>query len=101
MPRTPNPERTDADAPEATADWFAKARPASEMLVDLLGDDAAREMLKPTRGRPALEHPKEHINIRLDADVIGAFKGSGAGWQTRINNVLREWLKSHPEIQKG
>ena len=101
MPRTPNPERTDADAPEATADWFAKARPASEMLVDLLGDDAAREMPKPTRGRPALEHPKEHGNIRLDADVTGAFKGSGAGWQTRINNALREWLKSHPEIQKG
>ena len=51
--------------------------------------------------RPALAHPKEHVNIRLDADVVGAFKGSGAGWQTRINNALREWLNAHPEIQKG
>ena len=58
-------------------------------------------MLKPKRGRPALERPKEHVNIRLDADVVGAFKDSGAGWQTRINNALREWLKAHPEIQKG
>ncbi|AGX87067.1 4-hydroxybenzoate polyprenyltransferase [Candidatus Symbiobacter mobilis CR] len=33
--------------------------------------------------------------------VIGACKGSGAGWQTRINNALREWLKAHPEMQKG
>lgn len=98
MPRIPNPERMDADTPE---EWFAKARPASEMLPELLGHGVAREMLKPARGRPVLEHPKEHVNIRLDADVIGAFKGSGAGWQTRINNALREWLKAHPEIQKG
>lgn len=101
MPRTPNPERTDDDAPEATAEWFAKARPASEMLVDLLGNDAAQQMLKPKRGRPVLAHPKDHVNIRLDADVVGAFKGSGAGWQTCINTALREWLKTHPEIQKG
>jgi uncharacterized protein (DUF4415 family) len=101
MPRTPNPERIDEDAPEATAEWFDKARPASELLSDLLGSAAAREMLKPKRGRPALTHPKEHVNIRLDADVVGAFKGSGTGWQTRINHALREWLKAHPEIQKG
>jgi len=101
MPRIPNPERIDEDAPEATAEWFDKARPASEVLSDLLGSAAALEMLKPKRGRPALANPKEHVNIRLDADVVGAFKGSGAGWQTRINNALREWLKAHPEIQKG
>lgn len=101
MPRTPNPERIDDDAPEATAEWFAKARPASEVLADLWGTQVAQEMLKPKRDRPALAHPKEHVNIRLDADVVGAFKGSGAGWQTRINNALREWLKAHPEIQKG
>lgn len=101
MPRTPNPERVDEDAPEATAAWFERARPAEEVLSDLLGCAVAQEMLKPKRGRPALTHPKEHVNIRLDADVLGAFKGSGAGWQTRINHALREWLKAHPEIQKG
>jgi len=56
----------------------------------LLGSDAEREMLKPKRGPPALARPKEHVNIRLDADVVGVFKDSGAGGQTRINNVLRE-----------
>lgn len=101
MPRIPNPERMDEDAPEATAEWFAKARPASEVLPDLLGSATAGEMLKPKRGRPTAANPKEHVNIRLDADVVGAFKGSGAGWQTRINNALREWLKAHPDIQKG
>ena len=35
MPRKPNPERLDNDAPEATEEWFAKARPAKDVLADL------------------------------------------------------------------
>ena len=66
-----------------------------------VGNDAAREMLKPKRGWPASAKPKEHVNIRLDADVVGAFKDSRAGWQTHINNALREWLKAPSEIPKG
>ena len=98
MPRKPNPELLDQDAPEATEAWFAKARPASEMLPELLGRTAAREMLQPKRGRPALAEPKEHINIRLDADIVGAFRGTGSGWQTRMNDALREWLKTHSKL---
>jgi uncharacterized protein (DUF4415 family) len=100
MPRKPNPEWIDNDTPEATDEWFAKARPASELLGDLLGQTAAQEMLKPKRGRPALAKPKTHVNIRLDADVLDAFKESGAGWQTRVNNALRDWLKTHPNTTR-
>ena len=98
MPRKPNSELLDKDAPEATDVWFAKARPASAVLGELFGQPAAKEMLKPKRGRPVLANPKEHVNIRLDADVIGAFKETGTGWQTRVNNALRDWLKTHPKI---
>jgi len=100
MPRKPNPEKVDQENPEMTEEWLAKARPASEVLPGLFGDAAAKAMLKPKRGRPSLAAPKEHINIRLDADVVGAFKQSGAGWQTRLNNALRDWLKTHP-VQKA
>jgi uncharacterized protein (DUF4415 family) len=96
MPRKPDPELIDADAPELTPEWFAKARPASEVLPGLFGEAAAKTMLKPKRGRPVSATPKEHINIRLDADIVDAFKNSGTGWQTRLNNALREWLKAHP-----
>jgi uncharacterized protein (DUF4415 family) len=41
-------------------------------------------------GRPKLEQPKRAINIRVDADVIDAFRASGAGWQTRMNQALRK-----------
>lgn len=95
MPRKLNAELIDEMAPEATDEWFQKARPASEVLPGLLGTKAARELLKPKRGRPFAVSPKEHVNIRLDADVLDAFKNTGSGWQTRLNAALRDWLRSH------
>lgn len=52
----------------------------------------------PKRGRPALAAPKEHVNIRVDADIVGAFKQTGTGWQPRLANALRDWLKTHPKV---
>ena len=95
MSRKPNPELIDAAAPEATDKWFAKARPAAEVLPKLFGKDAANELLRPKRGRPFSASPKEHVNIRLDADIVRTFKGTGSGWQTRLNDALRDWLKAH------
>jgi uncharacterized protein (DUF4415 family) len=31
--------------------------------------------------------------VRFDAEVIAGFKEDGPGWQTRMNDVLRAWLK--------
>jgi uncharacterized protein (DUF4415 family) len=93
--RKPKPQLLDDDAPEADAAWFKRARPAKDVLKDLVGQTAAAEMLKPKRGRPPLEEPKEHVNIRLDADIVQSFRRTGAGWQTRLNNALRDWLRTH------
>lgn len=87
-------ERVDKDSPELTEQWFAKAKPASKVLPGLVGQDNAAELLKPKRGRPPLASPKEHVNIRLDADIVQAFKRKGPGWQTRLNSALREWLRA-------
>ena len=35
--------------------------------------------------------PKELVSLRIDADVLKWFKASGAGYQTRINAVLRAY----------
>ena len=95
MQRKRNPELIDEEAPEATDEWFDKARPASDVLPELFAQDTAQELLKPKRGRPFSANPKEHVNIRLDADVVSAFKRTGSGWQTRLNNALRDWLRTH------
>nr|WP_255495731.1 BrnA antitoxin family protein [Sinimarinibacterium sp. NLF-5-8] len=41
------------------------------------------------RGRPAGSE-KVSTTIRLDADVLAALRATGAGWQTRVNKILRE-----------
>lgn len=43
------------------------------------------------RGRPKVALPKQSTTIRLDPDVIAFFKKGGEkGWQSRINEALRE-----------
>jgi uncharacterized protein (DUF4415 family) len=43
-----------------------------------------------SRGRPRMEHPKENVSMRLDADLLDALRTSGPGWQTRANDMLRK-----------
>jgi uncharacterized protein (DUF4415 family) len=47
-----------------------------------------------TQAVKGLPPRKEHINIRLDADVLDWFRKTGKGYQTRINNVLRAYVES-------
>ncbi|WVN41067.1 BrnA antitoxin family protein [beta proteobacterium MWH-UniP1] len=47
------------------------------------------------RGRPVGSGNKTPVTIRLDKEIVEQFKETGSGWQTRMNNALREWLKRH------
>ncbi|MGV8935007.1 MAG: BrnA antitoxin family protein [Gallionellaceae bacterium] len=84
----------DDDNPEWTAEDFAKARPAAKVLPEIFSKAVADAMLKP-RGRPRKEITKAPVNIRLSPDVVEAFRATGRGWQTRIDEALKDWLKSH------
>ncbi len=46
-------------------------------------------------GRPKAEITKERITIRLSPDVLEQFRATGAGWQTKVDAALRDWLKTH------
>jgi uncharacterized protein (DUF4415 family) len=43
-------------------------------------------------GRPRSPNPKQQVTLRLDPDVLDAFRATGKGWQSRINAALREKL---------
>ena len=73
-----------SDNPEWTEEDFRKARPFAEVFPELA------ESIRRARGRPVSERPKQQISLRLDPDVIDAFKATGKGWQGRINAILRE-----------
>ncbi len=48
---------------------------------------------KVRRGRPASDNPKVSTTIRLSREVIDYFRTDGRGWQTRINDALRDWIE--------
>ena len=45
------------------------------------------------RGRPVgsiKANAKVAVKLRLDPDVLTVLRATGAGWQTRVNTMLRE-----------
>jgi uncharacterized protein (DUF4415 family) len=56
---------------------------------------SASEMaqMRPLRGRPRLARPKASVTMRMDADLLGALKATGPGWQTRVNELLKEAVR--------
>lgn len=65
----------DPDTVEVNAGMLARMQPVSR------------------RGRPPLEQPKLSMTMRVDADVLMAIKATGSGWQSRVNDVLREAVR--------
>ncbi len=84
----------DPDARELDSEWYQDAKPASEAFAPEVY--AALVALKRPRGRPKADETKVFTAIRLDADLLDAFKSTGKGWQTRINAALRQYLNEHP-----
>jgi uncharacterized protein (DUF4415 family) len=57
--------------------------------------DEQLKQLKPSHYRDMYKPVKKTVNARLDADVIEWLKSGGAGYQTRMNAILRrEMLKT-------
>ena len=52
--------------------------------------------IKRTRGLNK-QPTKAQVAIRLDPDVLSAFRAGGPGWQTRVNAVLKDWLAAQPK----
>jgi uncharacterized protein (DUF4415 family) len=70
------------DAPPLTEDFFTRAE--------------VREGTKLVRrGRPRLPDTKRQVTIRLDRELLDGLRATGPGWQTRLNEAVREWLKKN------
>ena len=86
--------QNDPDAmPELSETQFAEARPASEVLPDIV------KAYQQGRG-PQKEPTKTPVSIRLTPEVLDYFKSEGKGWQTRINEVLEEYVVSQESSQE-
>ena len=90
--RNDRASRPDADNPEWTEEDFARARPASEVLPRFIGQAATDELLRRGMGRPAKPDRRVNQTLRLDPDVLEAYRREGPGWQALMNAVLRRHM---------
>jgi uncharacterized protein (DUF4415 family) len=44
-------------------------------------------------GRPRQEITKVLVSVRYSAEVLDYFKSTGPGWQSRMDGVLREYVR--------
>ena len=91
----------DPNDPKAVAAYFKDA-----VVTHGGGYQVVRAALaakrEPGQRGPGKKPPKEVINIRLSPAVVAAFRATGAGWQTRVDGALQDWLKQHkPKAIKG
>lgn len=70
----------DSDTRALTERDFARMRPFGEVV---------------RRGRPKSAVRKEPVTVRLDPEIVGFFRASGPGWQTRMNKALAEYVNKH------
>ncbi|MEP6827661.1 MAG: BrnA antitoxin family protein [Aestuariivirga sp.] len=60
--------------------------------------DLPNSLQRKLRGRPKAVQTKEHITIRLSPEVVEKFRSSGAGWQTRVDAALKDWLRNNSPV---
>jgi uncharacterized protein (DUF4415 family) len=93
-----NASRPDEENPEWTAEDMRTARPLMEVLPKETVESIRR--YQGQRG-PQKAPTKELISLRVDRDVVEAYRASGRGWQTRANAALRAFLQKRGSATKG
>lgn len=68
----------------------AKADPDAKPLTK--AQMQAMVPLKALRGRPRSANPKQLVSVRYSPEVLAYFKGTGEGWQSRMDGVLKEYV---------
>ncbi|MFP3041079.1 BrnA antitoxin family protein [Treponema primitia] len=66
-----------SDNPELTAAQLAQLKPSHRRPQNMVNMDNYKPI-------------KKGVYVRIDADVLEWLKGSGEGYQTRLNSILRQ-----------
>ncbi|WP_159918068.1 BrnA antitoxin family protein [Pantoea sp. 18069] len=85
----------DADNPEWTPEDFAGAKPAHGFFGPDTYQALTKIRRKPGERGAQKTATKVATTIRLSPEVSAAFRASGPGWQTRIDEALKDWLRTH------
>jgi uncharacterized protein (DUF4415 family) len=75
----------EVESPPMTDEMLSRIKPVKESHPDI-----------PKRVRGPQKTPlKIPVSLRLHPDIVEYFKSQGSGWQTKINNILHDYMKAH------
>jgi uncharacterized protein (DUF4415 family) len=79
---------------ELTHKDISNMKSADQVLpADLLANLPKRKVGQ--RGKQK-EPVKIAVTMRYSPEVVNYFKATGEGWQTRMDEALKEWITTHP-----
>jgi uncharacterized protein (DUF4415 family) len=82
-----------ARAPERVDDPECAYDPNDPAAVEEFWKKAT--VRRPGRRGPGRKPRKVLLSLRYSPEVVEYFKSTGEGWQSRMDEVLREWVASH------
>jgi uncharacterized protein (DUF4415 family) len=81
---TTKESRTDWQRLESTADGKIDTSDVPELDEDFFREAKVR-----------MPKGKQLVSLRIDSDILDWFKRQGKGYQTRINAILRAYVRAH------
>ena len=96
-----------ANTTKDTTDWNAVDAISDNDIAKAVASDSdaapleAKGLKLVKMGRPKSANPKQSTTLRLPAEVLAYFKAGGKGWQTRISDVLSEYIAEHSRGKGG
>lgn len=90
-------KRPDVAMPTVEEDKAINAAARSDRDAQPLTPKQLEEMvpLRTLRGRPKSDNKKLLVSVRYSPEVVAYFKSTGAGWQSRMDEALREYVEQH------
>ena len=81
-----------------------EAKWSTGVLVNGGGYEAVRRALeaerKPGQRGPQVGPTKQLVSVRYSPEVLAFFKASGTGWQTRMDDALKQWVSSQSKTKR-
>ena len=82
-----------AQAPDRVQDPDSPYDPNDAAAVEAFWKGAA--VRRPGQRGPGKKAKKVLLSIRYSPEVVEYFKATGEGWQTRMDDALKEWMVAH------
>jgi uncharacterized protein (DUF4415 family) len=73
-----------AEKPDSEIDYSDISQMTAEQLARLV----------PLRDYLSVRHKKERLTVRIDKDIVAWLRAGGEGYQTRLNDILRQAMTS-------